>query len=267
MLSKLAGADVSTDPFNADFGKVKIKGKTRYDVWGGFQQYFVLYSRLWSGRTTSSTTGKESKFGVGFMPRTRATAIQEFLENKFAPVASLVSHIIKGKNAAGGAVDIPAEVIDRFVPMVIQDAVDLYREYGLVGLPMAIPGVFGIGLSTYEKEEEKWKVDRTIGAAVMERLRGERTVLDWWKEKGYGFQTKHPEVREMLIEELEKKMGSRGLQVINDVRYKSASIKYKERVMIEVMMEFRNEAVASLLSQIKSPENKTKLIKIIKNEE
>jgi hypothetical protein len=56
-LAALGGATVSLDSNSADFGKAKI-GNTRFDPWGGFQQYAVLASRLAQGKYTSSTTDR-----------------------------------------------------------------------------------------------------------------------------------------------------------------------------------------------------------------
>lgn len=150
-LAKLGGADVGVDPRSSDFGKIKI-GKTRYDPWGGFQQYVVLTSRLISGEMISSTTGKEIKLGEGYKTATRKDILERFLESKTAPVASFVNGILKGENFSGEKFNVPAEIADRFIPMMSQDIYDLQKEYGKKGIAMAIPGVFGIGSQTYGEQ-------------------------------------------------------------------------------------------------------------------
>ena len=52
-LAKLGGAEVGLDPRSSDFGKIKF-GDTRYDIWGGFQQYSVLMSRILTGEMVNS---------------------------------------------------------------------------------------------------------------------------------------------------------------------------------------------------------------------
>lgn len=182
-LSKLGGADVGTDPRSADFGKIKV-GDTRFDPWGGFQQYIVLASRLATGEMVSSTTGKEFKLGTGYKPTTRADIIQRFFESKEAPIASFVTALVKGQTALGEAVNIPAEVIDRFIPMLAQDTYDLYKEYGGQGLFMAVPGAFGVGSQTYTdqipvkaktptgRETIKWRSAPGIGEAIVNKVTG-----------------------------------------------------------------------------------------------
>ena len=148
-LAKMAGSEVGTDPKSSDFGKIKI-GSTRIDVWGGFQQLSVMASRIITGKIVSSATGKEMTLGEGYKPMTRADIIQHFIESKESPVASFITSLLKGQDAAGQKIDIPKEIGQRFVPMVIQDIYDILQEApGL--LPASLLGVFGVGIQTYKE--------------------------------------------------------------------------------------------------------------------
>ena len=149
-LAKMAGAEVGSDPRSSDFGKIKI-GNTRIDIWGGFQQLSVAASRVITGKYISSTTGKEMTLGEGYKPMTRADIIQRFFEGKEAPIPSFITALVKGKNAIGEDINIPLEVVQRFIPMVLQDSYDLLKESpGL--LPASVLAVFGVGLQTYEEK-------------------------------------------------------------------------------------------------------------------
>ncbi|MEI6831313.1 MAG: hypothetical protein WCK61_01250 [Candidatus Omnitrophota bacterium] len=149
-LAKMAGSEVGTDPKSSDFGKVKI-GSTRIDVWGGFQQLSVMASRVITGKIVSSTTGKEMTLGEGYKPMTRADIIQHFIESKESPVASFITSLLKGQDATGQKIDIPKEIEQRFVPMVIQDIYDILQEApGL--LPVSLLGIFGVGIQTYKEK-------------------------------------------------------------------------------------------------------------------
>lgn len=147
-LAKLGGADIGVNPASADFGKIKV-GNTRYDTLGGFQQYLVALYRLLSGKMVSSTTGKEFNLGEDYKGTTRADIVQRFFEGKAAPIASLILNFVRGKNYSGGELDMPAEVTNRMIPMLAQDMYDLYKENGMSGIAMGIPGAFGVGSQTY----------------------------------------------------------------------------------------------------------------------
>jgi hypothetical protein len=184
-LAKLGGLDVGIDPRSADFGKMKT-GNTRFDPWGGFQQYIVLISRLLSGKMVSSTTGKEFTLGEGYKPTTRLDIIQRFAESKTSPVASFVLGLLKGQTSMGEKFRVGPEIADRFIPMVIQDMYDLYREMGPKGILAGIPGVFGVGSQTYSdliplesktptgKPTIEYRQQTTLGEDIINKITGKK---------------------------------------------------------------------------------------------
>lgn len=162
-----AGAEVGIDPRSADFGKIKV-GNTRYDIWGGFQQYAVLLSRLYLNESVSTTTGKVNKFGEGYKPTTRREILGRFFESKLAPVPSIGNDILKGTTQLGEPVTVPGEAYSRLTPFFIQDFLDTTKEQGLpLGALMSVPGFFGIGGNTYspttsKKTTSKFKVGPSV---------------------------------------------------------------------------------------------------------
>lgn len=151
-LSKLAGAEVETDPTSADFAKAKF-GNTRYDIMGGFQQYIRLANQLIQGRIKSSTTGREITLGEGYKPLTRKDILFRFFESKESPILSFATALMTGQDTQGRDINVPNEIVSRAIPLVVQDLYDLYQDKGLEGLVWGLPAPFGVGTQTYGKTE------------------------------------------------------------------------------------------------------------------
>ena len=151
-LAKMGGASVETNPISSDFAKIKV-GNTRYDPLAGFQQYIVLAARLITKKTKSSTTGKVTRLGEKYGGPTRLSTAYRFIENKQSPAMSFVTTFLKGKTASGEKLKLSDEVASRFVPMMMQDMYDLYKEEGAEGIPLVTPAIFGIGVQTYGKRK------------------------------------------------------------------------------------------------------------------
>ena len=148
MLAKLAGADVETDPRSSDFAKVKV-GNTRYDILGGFGQYLTLGARVQQNEKKNAK-GEVVELGKKYGSDDFTDVIKDFGLNKFSPLASFVVDWRRGKDAIGQPFELQKAVISRFIPLFLQDATELIKEEGAVGIPMSLPGLFGVGINTYD---------------------------------------------------------------------------------------------------------------------
>jgi hypothetical protein len=146
-LAKLAGAEVGTDSNSADFMKVKV-GNTRLDPGGGFQQFLVAASRLASGKTTSSTTGKTTELGRGYRAPTEKDVVEQFITGRMHPFLKFAYDI--GSSSDYKPTHLGDRTLQLFTPLIIQDAVELAKEDPRL-LPMLGPAAFGMGTQTYEQ--------------------------------------------------------------------------------------------------------------------
>lgn len=149
-LGKMAGGTVEPDPTSSDFGKIKI-GNTRIDPFAGFQQYVVLANRLLQGRTKSSTTEREYNLGEEFGRPTKLDVLGRFAEGKLHPVLSFATGLLRGKDFTGQPFNVPQELANRVMPIIMQDVIELANEDPTL-LPLAIPASFGMGIQSYESQ-------------------------------------------------------------------------------------------------------------------
>lgn len=149
-LGRMAGGTVESDPTSSDFGKIKI-GNTRIDPYAGFQQYVVLANRLLQGRTKSSISGREYNLGEEFGRPTRLDVLGRFAEGKLHPVLSFATGLLRGKDFTGQPFDVPQELANRVMPIIVQDIIELANEDPKL-LPLAIPASLGMGIQSYESQ-------------------------------------------------------------------------------------------------------------------
>jgi hypothetical protein len=144
-LGKLTGAKIETDPTNTDFMKLRYGNKV-FDQWGGMQQYIVFLSRLFSGFSTSPTSGARTYYGEGYRPETRLDLAIRFAGSKASPLAGFIVDWLRGRNYEGESAMSLNEVKNKFIPLVYQDMWDLMQDSGFLrGLGLSIPSIFGIG--------------------------------------------------------------------------------------------------------------------------
>jgi murein DD-endopeptidase MepM/ murein hydrolase activator NlpD len=196
-VASVAGAEVVTDARNSDFAKIKV-GNTRYDILGGFQQPLRTAYQLWTGEHVSSTTGRVTTVGEGYKPLSRTQILARFLESKEAPVVSLIQTLWDGTNFMGEPVNLPTEVAGRLMPMIIQDAYELYKESGDVGVFMAIPAVFGVSAQTYGTNEPSLHVTPSGKVTVKEK-----PITGLAEDLSAKFFPKKPKAKEEIAETLE----------------------------------------------------------------
>jgi hypothetical protein len=156
-LAKAGGADVESDPRSSDFAKIKV-GNTRYDILGGFGQVITLAAReapnaLGGGRT-KTLGGKVRVLGEGYKPDTRLSVAAKFARSKESPVASFITDALDGKDVTGQKFDLGTAIASRMLPLYPQDAYQVIKEHGLAGVPMAVPGVFGVGMQNFDSTKK-----------------------------------------------------------------------------------------------------------------
>lgn len=169
-LSKMGGADVEDDPRSSDFGKIK-SGNTRWDIWGGAQQYMRVLAQTISGQRKSTKSGKMYELnGDDIFGETRAGVVTDFFRNKLAPVPGSVVDILSGRTGVGdrivyqwgGAgnkeISLDQYVKQRLLPMTITGTQEAMKDQGVKALfTVAIPSTFGVGTQTYGNENSTTK--------------------------------------------------------------------------------------------------------------
>jgi len=159
-LAGLAGADIEDDPRSSDFGKIKI-GNMRLDIWGGFQQFVVLFARLISGQQKSIASGEVRDLdGKKFPFTTRKDLLIRFAEQKLSPTAAFARDLLSNQGFMGEDLSIEQQAINLTVPLYMRDFYEATRGMGYEGALLAAPGFFGVGTQYYEPKKKKTR--RTV---------------------------------------------------------------------------------------------------------
>lgn len=169
LLAKLGGAEVEEDPRSSDFGKIRV-GNTRWDIWGGFQQFARVFSQLATGQRKTTTKKEILELSKDVYPfETRLDVAFRFLGGKLSPTISLIGDIIRGQKLFGDELTLEKELVEKTIPLYLQDIKEAYDELGAWGLlSVGLPGFFGVGTQTYEPRMTKRKKKSDIGIPSLE---------------------------------------------------------------------------------------------------
>ncbi|KKL96983.1 hypothetical protein LCGC14_1839050, partial [marine sediment metagenome] len=151
VLAEMMGAKVERDPRSSDFGKIKI-GRTRIDIWGGFQQIARSTAQLMTGQSRAVSSGE-------IFTKNRLETFGRFIQSKLSPAAGLGIELLSGKDFLGEPLptfetkgELADYVMQKLAPLVIQDTIDALRysdnkAVTAVAFPLAF---HGIGVQTYK---------------------------------------------------------------------------------------------------------------------
>lgn len=143
-LAKAAGADVSLDPNDKDFLKIKF-GNYRYDILAGLQQTMRFIYRS-SAAIKNRLQGEKPKFG-----QSAKDIGESFLRTKLAPVPGVFWDFIEGRTMQGKEPTVGGALKNLIAPIQWADFVEAYQREGFGGVGMTAPGLVGIGVQNHEQ--------------------------------------------------------------------------------------------------------------------
>jgi hypothetical protein len=153
-LAHLAGARVTLDPNDTDFGKI-VAGKLHINLWGTAQPLARTISRV--------LTGTRIDPALGPVPVDKLGELQNYLVSGLAPEWSAIWDIAHGTEFPGQPLvrGTPTEMtkrqlLNRGAPLVIQEILEVGNEEGLlVGAATAPLSFFGASVSAYGPSEKQ----------------------------------------------------------------------------------------------------------------
>lgn len=212
-LAKLSGADVETDPRSSDFGKFKV-GDTRFDVTGGVAGYVTLLSRLTTGEVKSTSSDIVQDMSESGFDDSRGKRFVQFFRNKMSPLASYVADWAYGENAIGEEFKADKALVDRVVPLIISDTIEIAQNDPDMVAPVFLASLFGVGTNTFNN-----KVDWN-----------NKTGKELSQFRDKVGQEKFDEANEKYNEAIYKKIE----MVLDDERYKNLDSEAKQKIITKI---------------------------------
>lgn len=156
-LANAAGAEVELDPRSADFGAIKV-GNTRYDIWGGFKQYAILFSRMASGSVKKGNDIEDLRpifaDDIKFNEKTRADIAGRFFRTKMTPEMGLAIDLLSGKGFDGKPIKPSQAALDFVTPLLYKDFTEALKDGGLdKALLTTLLSVHGVGSQSYSQDK------------------------------------------------------------------------------------------------------------------
>jgi hypothetical protein len=163
---------LESDPRSSDFGKIKV-GNTRFDIWGGFQQWARVMAQITTGERKNTSTGEIVSLTKDEYPfTTRKEVLLRFIEGKMAPTPALINELMSGaKTFTGEDMTVWTVAKEKFIPMYLQDIAEAYQDGGL-GRAVGAGGTafFGVGVQTWDNKK-KIKRKGTSSGGTLKRPR------------------------------------------------------------------------------------------------
>jgi hypothetical protein len=149
LASMIPGVDVEKDPRSSDWGKIKF-GRSRADVWAGFQQPLRTLAQFVMGEG-KSINSKE------LYTKNRLETVGRFIQSKLSPVVGQAIEIATGKDFLGQPLpkfenkgEMAGYMISKIAPLIIQDMVEAANTHGPLSALVTGAGAFhGIGMQTF----------------------------------------------------------------------------------------------------------------------
>lgn len=173
-LAELCGAEINLDPSSADFMKAKL-GKLRIDPWAGFQQYAVAASKLWTGKSTSTSPDKHGNTKTFDLTQphnpyqpTRGSVVLNFLRGKSHPMVGALIDVFSGEDMIGNPVNIDEMtrmdsknyILEQVAPLFLQDLKEIADEDKWLASYLMLPMMTGVGVQYYGERQPSIKNDR-----------------------------------------------------------------------------------------------------------
>lgn len=155
-VSRLFDDKKEESPTSSDFGKI-VRGDTRIDLWGGFQQVTTLGSRV-ATASTKTLKGKEHDIGAGkkYGQRSPWYYIVDFGRSKARPDVGVAIDIMDRVTYGSEATRPEGVAKSLLVPLPMRDIVQIMEAHGFTeGMIMEALGQFGAGVSHYEERERQ----------------------------------------------------------------------------------------------------------------
>jgi len=224
-LGKLAGAwDVNLDPASGDFGKARI-GNTRFDIFAGEQQSARFLYRMARGTYNNATNAKNEPF------QNPSDVASQFLRSKLSPAAGYAWNLADGKDFMGEKFNPASGALELLAPITAGDFVEAYQAEGKSGLLKTLPGLFGVGVSTYTDKSSSGNEDLS---KELRRLKlGIGEAKQTRDESPEDFAARERDARQAIEEELPRLIGG------DD--YKQASDAERKAMVKNVTAQIRRE--------------------------